>query len=490
MMLLWQVFPNSISLRSVTRHPSVRTCPTLRLAPALVALAVLLGGCDMLLFTDLSTVSLDDTLRVRLEAAAPDRGLAFYMMPASQDLHSIPQDPRNPLSPEKVRLGRLLFHETGLLTTPSRSEGLETASCASCHHVAAGFQAGRRQGIGEGGLGFGTRGEDRFPNPDYTLEQLDVQPIRSPSAMNGAYQPVMLWNGQFGATGPNVGTEASWTAGTPKETNYLGYQGLETQAIAGLTVHRMGRVDTSVAAKHPVYRQLFERAFPGEPIDQERAGLAIAAYERTLLASEAPFQRWLRGAVGAMTKQQKRGAILFFGAAGCVDCHTGPALNSMTFHALGMDDLRGPDVLLDGDDDLARPEHLGRGGFTGRSEDFYRFKTPQLYNLADSPFLGHGGTFRSVREVIEYKNSAVSQNPIVPAERLAPTFRPLHLSEGDIADLTAFVEEALYDTRLDRYVPSRLPSGNCFPVNDEQSRSDLGCPEDGEANSSFALSLQ
>ena len=50
----------------------------------------------------------------------------------------------------------------------------------------------------------------------------------------------MLWNGQFGATGPNEGTEASWGEGTPKFNNHLGYQGIETQAIAGLTVHRMG----------------------------------------------------------------------------------------------------------------------------------------------------------------------------------------------------------------------------------------------------------
>ena len=233
----------------------------------------------------------------------------------------------------------------------------------------------------------------------------------------------------------------------------------------------MGGVEASLVATDSAYRRLFADAFPGAPIDRERAGLAIAAYERTLLANRAPFQRWLRGERGAMTAEEKRGAVLFFGKAACADCHAGPALSSMTFHALGMGDLEGADVVGVPDEAVRR----GRGAFTGRAEEDYQFKTPPLYNLADVAFFGHGGTFGSVREVVAYKNRAVAENADVPADRLAEGFRPLRLTASEVDALAAFLEGALYDPDLQRYVPEVLPSGNCPVANDEQARTDLGC---------------
>ena len=151
----------------------------------------------------------------------------------------------------------------------------------------------------------------------------------------------------------------------------------------------------------------------------------------------------------------------------------GPALNSMTFHALGMQELSGAGTYGDFSDD--ETTRLGRGGFTQREEDMYAFKTPQLYNLTDSPFYGHGAEFHSLREVAVYKNRAVPSNPEVPASRLAPAFQPLGLTDQKIDALVAFLSNALYDPNLMRYVPAALPSGNCFPVNDAQARADLGC---------------
>ncbi|MBK7343517.1 MAG: hypothetical protein IPJ06_10770 [Saprospiraceae bacterium] len=139
-----------------------------------------------------------------------------------------------------------------------------------------------------------------------------------------AYQPNILWNGQFGATHLNVGTETQWEYGTPKATNLLGYEGTETQAIAGLTVHRMD-VNANWADLYK-YRDLFHAAFPGIPDDQlftkEYAGLAIAAYERTILANRAPFQDWLKGKRSVMMIKKER-AIVFFKDANCTSCHTG-----------------------------------------------------------------------------------------------------------------------------------------------------------------------
>jgi cytochrome c peroxidase len=403
-------------------------------------------------------------------------GPAAFSLPDSDDFAAIPQDPNNPITKEKVRLGQLLFHETGIATGSMTTGGLKTFSCASCHFAGAGFQAGRFQGIGDGGLGFGFNGERRVPSPLESPDSIDVQPIRSPSTLNAAYQEAMLWNGQFGATGVNAGTQASWTLGTPKVTNYLGFEGVETQAIAGLGVHRL-RMTPGLAADLG-YADLFDLAFPDIPApsryDELYAALAIAAFERTILANEAPFQRWLRGNPNALTMDEVRGGVIFFSKGGCVDCHSGPALNSMSFHALGMNDLVDcpePTVRTSPDN----VENRGRGGFTGNPEEDYQFKVPQLYSMRSSPFYGHGASMRTLREVVDYKNNAVAENSRVPTAALAPGFRPLELTETEIDDLTAFLSNGLHDARLRRYEPDGLPSGQCFPNNDEQTRVDLRC---------------
>ena len=131
-------------------------------------------------------------------------GLDHFILPASTDFAKIPQDPNNPITTEKVELGKHLYHETGLAISPKLEAGRFSYSCASCHHSRAGFQAGRKQGIGEGGLGFGLAGAGRQPDSRYLLDSIDVQPIRTPTVLNTAYQKNTLWNGQFGATELNV----------------------------------------------------------------------------------------------------------------------------------------------------------------------------------------------------------------------------------------------------------------------------------------------
>ncbi len=415
---------------------------------------------------------LDIQLTEALRQAAPTQQIDYFILPDHNDLARIPQDPNNPLTDEKVALGRLLYHETGLAVHAKRPEGMLTYSCASCHHAQAGFQAGVRQAIADGGLGFGNAGEGRHLNPSYPIDSINVQSLRSPATLNIAYQTNVLWNGQFGATGVNQGTEHQWTIGTPIAINYVGFEGVETQAIAGIGVHRLD-LDSSLLFGTS-YHRLYDRAFSNVPVNTRynhvSTGLAIAAYERTLLANQAPFQRYLRGEIGALSDRQKAGALLFFGKANCVHCHTGPALSSMNFYALGMGDLLGDQVHRSDPDD---PAHRGRGGFTGRPADDYAFKVPQLYNLKDSPFYGHGGTFRSVYEVVQYKNEAQAEKEAIPVSQLDATFRPLNLSEDEVQQLTDFIENGLHDPNLVRYVPDQLPSGQSFPNNDEASRQDL-----------------
>ena len=175
-----------------------------------------------------------------------------------------------------------------------------------------------------------------------------------------------------------------------------------------------------------------------------------------------------------MSSDEKLGGRLFFTKAGCVNCHSGPALNSMNFYSLGMSDLvNGVGGAINISGGGSSPK--GRGGFTGIDSDMYKFKVPQLYNLKDVNFFGHGCSFTSVADVVTYLNNAIPQNANVPATRLATQFVPLALTEIEMAQLTKFIEVSLYDPNLTRYVPASVPSGNCIPNNDPQSRTDRGC---------------
>ncbi len=447
-----------------------------RLLFILAAVFTLQEGCtpdDIKPIDIVEPSALDVALEETLMHASNGVGVDYYILPTS--LSDIPQDPNNPLTTAKVELGKMLYHETGLATKPKKEEGRFTYSCASCHHAPAGFQACVPQGISEGGLGFGLRGEARYPNPNYSIAQLDVQPLRSPSVLNIAYQPNVLWNGQFGATHENVGTENSWDVNSPKEWNHLGYEGTEIQAIAGIEVHRLDMTQSLFLLSG--YRDLYIAAFGDVGDDTLMSnvytGLAIAAYERTLLATEAPFQQYLNGDKNAMNAKEKQGAIIFFSKGECYNCHNGPALANMEFYALGMNKLDGNGVYLT--NFVNQTANLGRGGFTLNPEEEYKFKVPQLYNLINSKFYGHGATFHSVEEVVKYKNKAVAENPEVPMERLAEGFHPLNLTAAEIDALTAFIEYGLYDRNLDRYVPNSIPSGFCFPNNDYRSGVELGC---------------
>jgi cytochrome c peroxidase len=441
----------------------------------LSVLAMLIGGCQKSEFNtnNESHISSGDAEDAKTTAIA----LSAYLLPESDNYSAIPQDPKNLLTAEKIALGKLLFHESRLGVNNLSPQGLQTYSCATCHHAEAGFQSGLAQGIGEGGIGFGTTGEGRIADPLYEAGIIDIAPIRTPTVLNTAYSEVMMWNGQFGATGANAGTQSSWTQGTSKYNNYLGYQGLETTGLGAEIRHRL-TPDTAWLASVPEYKNLFDLAFPGLPeterITDLTVSLAMAAYQRILLPNQAPFQRWLRGEAKAMNNDQKDGKTLFFGKAKCATCHSTPGLNAATFYSLGMNNMQ------DGTGGAfnvspTAPEHRGRGGFTGRNSDMYKFKTPQLYNLKDVNFFGHGSSFTSIDAVVRYISNGKPQNANVPASQLAKQFQPLYLTEDEITKLVKFVQDALYDPNLTRYVPASLPSGNCIPNNDARSKTDRGC---------------
>lgn len=438
----------------------------------LTALLLLVTACTQ------DKIAVHSELDLQLELAinkASETGTAdHFILPNDGDYSAIPQEPLNPITPEKVALGKFLFFETGLGLAPMHSVGEKTYSCASCHVPDAGFRPGAPQGIADGGIDFGYTGEERSHHPTYDPSELDVQGIRPLSVLNVAYVTNTLWNGQFGSEGVNEGTEAVWGIDPATEINHLGLAALESQNIEGLDLHRM--VINKAVLDTYGYTPMFDEVFADVPLmeryNKRHASFAISAYLRSLITNKAPFQDWLRGDKLALSSQEKRGALLFFSKANCASCHRGKSLNASNFYALGVKDLYQAGGL---NTSFLDKKNLGRGGFTQKEADMYKFKVPQLYNLKNAPFYFHGSSKYSLSEVIDYFNDAVPENSAVPESQIATNFAPLGLMEDEKADLLAFLEDALYDPEIDRYVPDQIPSNYCFPNNDVFSRLDLGC---------------
>ncbi|MFZ1703318.1 MAG: cytochrome c peroxidase [Saprospiraceae bacterium] len=398
-----------------------------------------------------------------------------FILPSSTDFSKIPQSPSNPLTQEKVELGKLLFFEPNFANEAKYEAGMGTFTCSTCHVVESGFRPGRMQGIADGGQGFGHIGERRYKSSLYADQDIDAQGARPLAVLNVAFVENTMWNGSFGHTGPNATTRDAWgVTDTFTALNNLELGALEGQNIAGLEVHRMMYNKQTITRNN--YKALFDKAFPDmdeeERYSRKAASFALSAYLRALLTDEAPFQRWLKGDKTAMSDQEKKGAILFFGKVGCVSCHNGPNLGSMQFAALGVDDLFEHGGIKTNINDA---RNLGRGGFTLQPEDLYKFRVPQLYNLGDSGPYFHGGSKNTLEEVVRYFNNGIPENKRVPQSQLAPYLRPLNMTEQEIKDMTAFLAKGLRDPNLQRYKPTSVLSGACFPNNDLESQIDLDC---------------
>lgn len=427
----------------------------------LIFIPILISSCGYKSFDSTQNKKLIENTYEMLDSIGGSEKRSFFILPTS--LNEIPQDQNNPITEDKVHLGKMLFHDPIIAVNNRDPKNRKTYSCSSCHVSKGGFSSGNFQGIAEGGFGnFNQRSAD--PSSLF----FDVQPIKVPPTLNISFQKSLLWSGELGDTPLNQGTEFSWIEGSPSFFNNMGYEGAETQALAGQMVHGLFDQSSNNALINSFeseiltsdeYLDLFSKAFPNKEgddlITQETVALAIAAYDRTILSDKAPFQKFLKGDEQALSLNQVRGLNLFLGKARCVQCHSGPALNSMQFHALGFNDFNKNKAILKEENPIA---FLGRGGFTQDQKDYYKFKVPQLYNLKDHFSHGHGGSFSSIKEVIEYKNRAISQNKNVPKDNLSPLFSPLNLDEDEINALVDFIENGLYDPQLRRYTPDYVPS--------------------------------
>jgi cytochrome c peroxidase len=406
----------------------------------------LVEGCDRLRSWALPTLA--GCVVVIVAAAGPDTAAQGRLAPLPVE---VPAPPDNPSTPERVALGRVLFWDPIL-------SGQKDVACATCHHPAFGYSDGLDLSIGADGAGLG-------PARAFAAGQ-PTRPVKrnSQTVLNVAF------NGLTGPAHSNpIVAPMFWD---------LRVQSLEAQALAPLKAQDEMRGSTyseddviaAIVARlngNGEYRRLFARAFAEtKPVNERNLGRALAAFERTLLASNTPFDRYMRGETAALTPEQVRG-MERFESIGCVNCHTGPMFSDFATHVLGV------------------PDNSKLPASDAGVNNTYAFRTPSLRNLtATAPYM-HNGMFATLPEVINFYQRISRgggrrggggpggggrgrvDNPLVSRDQIDPLARELNMRGRGQADLIAFLR-ALDDPNFDRTVPERVPSG--LPVGGQLQR--------------------
>jgi len=284
---------------------------------------------------------------------------------------AIPFPPENPYSEDKAKLGRMLFFDPIL-------SGGRTISCSSCHNPSLSWADGVRLANASGRM-----------------------QLHSPTLIDVAWVPVLGWDGKFKslegvAFGPLL---------NPDNMNNT-----EAEIVARLT-------------KIPGYVEAFSQAFPGvrpeDVVSRPRIEQALATFERTIVASKAPFDRWIDGDETAIEPSAKRGFVLFNGKAGCANCHEGPSFTDFSFHDIG--------IASEGD--------IGRGRLFPTSVKLrHAFKVPTLRDAARRAPYMHDGSIATLEAVIDAYNTGGIDRP-----SRSELIRPLSLSAIEKHDLITFL---------------------------------------------------
>jgi cytochrome c peroxidase len=177
----------------------------------------------------------------------------------------------------------------------------------------------------------------------------------------------------------------------------------------------------------PGYVKLFQEAFGTPEVTFDRSGMAVAAFDRTVVDLDSPFDRYARGGDKAISEPALRGLELFVGEANCSVCHSGPNFADKRFHNIGIED---------GD--------VGRFAVTKAEIERGAFRTPTLRNIAlTAPYM-HDGSAKTLREVIDLYER-VSNEGKAKHPNLSIFFRPFKLTEDEKKDLEAFLRTLTAD---------------------------------------------
>ena len=442
----------------------------------------------------------------------------------------------------QVRLGNLLFFDKIL-------SGNKNIACVTCHHPTLGTSDALALSLGEGAKGLG---RERHTVAETPL--LGRVPRNSPALyFLGAREFASLFHDGRVEVDPNGNWESGFWSPAREQLpagldNVLAVQAMfpvtsdiemaghkgENPVATAVALDKLGGPDGVWALLAgrlqaiPEYVDLFKAAYPdiakADDITFVHAANAIAAFQATAFrADDSPFDRYLKTRdPGHLTRAARRGMALFYGPAGCSDCHSGKFQTDQKFHAIAMPQI-GPGK-SDGWDRsywratgfAGRLEDHGRGRGTGRAEDNLRFRTPSLRNVELTGPWGHAGAYATLEDAVRHHldpvaalerydparieltalgavieqtatGSRLEHRPVNPARlddygkrdrwvQQSPELRqtiaaanqldPVHLSDAQVGDLIAFLK-ALTDPRSrdqSDLIPSRVPSG--LPVAD------------------------
>ncbi|MFK5938434.1 MAG: cytochrome c peroxidase [Sulfurimonas sp.] len=324
--------------------------------------------------------------------------LASSVMLAGEDMKKwlrpseVPQPKDNKLTPERIQLGKLLYFDVRLSAS-------QKVSCATCHHPKRGWTdlvpVAKAIGAGRG-------------------------PRNSPTILNSAYQNRQFWDGRARtleqqALGP---IEADVEMNMPLE----------------VLIPKLNKINGYVA--------LFEKAYPGEGVTQKSLAKAIASFERTVVSTTAPFDRYAMGDKAAISKEAKQGFELFKSKAHCVDCHDGFNLSDGSFHNIGLKDgeLHG--------------KELGRYLTKRRAAWYGVMKTPTLRDITKSGPYMHDGSVKTLTEAIticasggRYSHNVKNKSTYIVDRKLTQT---------EVAHLKTFLE-TLVGPDMKLTIPTKFP---------------------------------
>ena len=343
-------------------------------------------------------------------------GVAFAANPLL-GLPPVPIPADNPQTPEKIKLGERLFHDARFSSTGE-------VSCSTCHDAAKAFTDSPLS-VSEGiNKLTGTR--------------------NAPTVINSAYYETLFWDGRS----PDLEEQSTHPFVNPVE------HGLENHEL----ILQIVRTDQA-------YVKAFQDVFgkTGDLVTMKEVSQAIAAFERTIVAGNSPFDRWhFGGDSSAMSPEAIRGFEVFVGQGRCVSCHvieqTTALFTDNRFHNIGVGindiqdevpDLAGAFLVakaqgLDVDVAVltnAKTSELGRFAISEQFDDMGAFKTPTLRTIAVTAPYMHDGSLATLRDtVIHYNNGGVTREGDRVNAFLSGGIRPLNLTDQQIDDLVAFME--------------------------------------------------
>ncbi len=254
-----------------------------------------------------------------------------------------PDIPDNPLTKEKIRLGKMLYFDPRLSSS-------QLISCNTCHNVGMGGDDNLETSIGHGWA---------------------KGPRNAPTVLNSVFNAAQFWDGRA--------KDLKEQAKGPVQ--------------AGVEMNNKPEVVVATLKSIPQYVELFRKAFPKDedPVTFDNMAKAIEAFEATLLTPDSPFDRYLKGDEKALTDMQKKGLALFIDK-GCASCHNGTNIGGGDYQKFGVAEAPSADVLP--------PEDTGRQKVTGKEEDKYVFRVAPLRNVALTAPYFHSGKVWSLKKAV------------------------------------------------------------------------------------------